>query len=250
MAACCFVLQDGSALGAAPSYTASGIVDSASFTPGSLAPNSLATIFGSDLAFGAAQAALTPAGLPFELGGVRVILSGRAAQLLYVSEKQINLLVPSWMLPGQVTIQVFRQGIYGPAVPVTLGEAAPALFRNASGFAIATHANGAVVDEASPARRGEIVVLYAAGLGRTLLELPEQSPPAVATQILRLASFRLLLDGATLDPKRIFYAGVTPGWPGLYQVNAALPEDAGLDPEVRIAIDSVTSPAGLKLCLR
>jgi uncharacterized protein (TIGR03437 family) len=251
LAACSALLwADGSARRAAPSYSASGIVDSAGFTPGALAPYSLATIFGEDLAFGAAQAALTPAGLPFDLGGVRVIISGYAAQLVYVSEKQINLLVPNLLRPGQVTVQVFRQGLAGPAVPIALGEVAPGLFRTPAGTVIATHSDNSVVDAASPARPGEIVVLYAAGLGRTLIELPERTPPAFASQIVKLADFRLLLDGVPVDRGRIQYVGVTPGWPGLYQINAALPEDCGPNPEVRIAVGDRVSPAELKLPVR
>jgi uncharacterized protein (TIGR03437 family) len=251
LAACGAVLRaDDSRRGAAPAYSESGIVDSAGFTAGALAPYSLATIYGSGLSFGSA-AAPAAADLPYSLAGVQVIVAGvYAAQLFYVSESQINLLVPNSLRPGPVTIRVARQGVAGPDVAVTLFEASPALFRTPSGFVIATHADNSAADEASPAKPGEVVVLYAAGLGRTSPELPDRGAPSVAAQIRRKDDLQLLLNGAAVDSKRILYAGITPGWPGLYQINVSLPEDAGPDPEVRIVIGERTSASGLKLAVR
>jgi uncharacterized protein (TIGR03437 family) len=53
-----------------------------------------------------------------------------------------------------------------------------------------------------------------------------------------------------LDRGNVRYAGVTPGIPGLYQVNVKLPNRLPPDPEIRIGIAASFSPAGLKLAVR
>jgi uncharacterized protein (TIGR03437 family) len=50
-----------------------------------------------------------------------------------------------------------------------------------------------------------------------------------------------------LSADRIKYAGVTPGYAGLYQINLALPDSPGQDPEIRVAIGDQSTPSGLKL---
>jgi uncharacterized protein (TIGR03437 family) len=238
--------------GAAPSYSAATIVNSGSFAPGALAPNTLITIFGTDLSFSRAAAnleAVSSGFLPTELAGVRVLVASTPAPLFYVDDKQINLLVPSYLRPGDTKLVVLRQSIAGPEVAITIGESAPALFR-AGDFAIATHADSSVITADSPAHPGEIVVIYATGLGAVTQELPINSAPQTALPIRRLADFRLLLDGVAVDPANIFYVGITPRSRGLYQINVALPESTGVDPEIRIAIADQSSPADLKLPVR
>jgi uncharacterized protein (TIGR03437 family) len=48
----------------------------------------------------------------------------------------------------------------------------------------------------------------------------------------------------------IQYAGLTPGWAGLYQINLIVPGNVGTDPEISVAIGDQASPAGLKLAVR
>jgi len=53
-----------------------------------------------------------------------------------------------------------------------------------------------------------------------------------------------------VDPARVFYAGLAPGYAGLYQINVVLPEDLPSDPEIRVSVGSQSSPGGLKLPVR
>src|SRR5580658_10170212 len=72
-----------------------------------ISPNSLATIFGVDLARETASAALNASGaLPTALGGTSVSIGGKTAPLLYVSPQQINLLVPAGTPLGTVNVSV------------------------------------------------------------------------------------------------------------------------------------------------
>jgi uncharacterized protein (TIGR03437 family) len=61
---------------------------------------------------------------------------------------------------------------------------------------------------------------------------------------------QVYLDGKPLDPAKVLYAGLAPGWPGLYQIDLVLPDDAGPDPEIRVAIGNQASPPGLKLAVQ
>ena len=55
------------------------------------------------------------------------------------------------------------------------------------------------------------------------------------------------LNGSAVDPSKVAYAGVTPGYAGLYQVNLFVPDDAPANPEVRIGWTGQMSAAQLIL---
>jgi uncharacterized protein (TIGR03437 family) len=231
-----------------PTYTADSIVHSADFSSGPLAPNTPATIFGVNLSYSTGQPN-SDGRLPTQLAGVSVFVANTPASLLYVSEKQINFLVPDWLRPGDVTLRVTRQGVTGPNVTITLADAAPALFRGESDVALATHGGSAsIITATEPAAPGDLVVIYATGLGQTGTSLGEV--PVAASQIKRLSDFQILLNGEPVDRARIAYAGVTPGCWGLYQINVFLPDHLADDPEIRVGVGDQWSAAGLKLPVR
>jgi uncharacterized protein (TIGR03437 family) len=244
-----------SCLAQMPSYTADSIVNLASGTPGALAPNALASIRGSRLSFvdKAITAADISAGeLPIVLPGtgVRVLVGGLPGHIYLASSEQINFLVPCNLRSGQVTVQVVRDGAAGPAVRVTLGEAAPAMFQVDESSVLASHLDYSLVSEQSPAAPGEWVILWATGLGAV-------TPPATygmlapqAAPLQQMGAFRALLDGVAVAPGRVGYAGLAPGWAGLYQINLKLPESTGPNPEIRVAVGEAISPPGLRLWVK
>jgi uncharacterized protein (TIGR03437 family) len=81
------------------------IVNAASLSAVSLAPGSIATIFGTNLAAGVAVAdnVVTP---PATLGGVSVTIGGSAASLFYVSPTQINLVINPATPVGSETVTI------------------------------------------------------------------------------------------------------------------------------------------------
>ena len=272
------VLCAGTARGAGPSYSAAGIVNASNFTAGPFAPNSVVSIFGTNLAFSSqalADADLVACGtaqLPArcishnDLNGVRVYVQDQPVPVLFVSPGQVNFIMSSTETAGPVTIRVVNNGNTGPYATVTLVDAAPALFPNpvAAGYAIAQDAKGNLLTADAPAHAGDIVVLYATGLGRTspspaVFEIPayaasicqmSQTIPPICSSVLALASLKVTLNGMALDPKLILYAGVTPGSAGLYQINLSLPEGTGNDPEIHLTAGNLTAQTGLKLPLR
>ena len=233
----------------APDYTAAGIVNGASFTTG-LAPNTIISIFGKNLSWDTVdlQASDVAGGvMPTSLDNVEVYFEGWPAYLYYVSPTQVNLLVPSALLPGTFQFWLDRQGTRGPIVTVTLDPVAPALFQTASGAAVATHLDGSLVWSGAPAKAGEVIVLWATGLGNTNPELEDGVLPTMAQWLSQMSQFGIWLNGTPIDANLILYAGVAPGYAGLYQVNVQLPETLPANPEIRLGIGSSLSPPGLIL---
>src|SRR5262249_36994872 len=147
-------------------YSADSIVNAANFGPGPYAPNSIVSIFGSDLCFCNATKADGPP--PEELGGVRVYVANLSAYLLYVDDKQINFIVPGNLKPATVPVRVVRQGVTGPEAPITLVTAAPQFFATQDSYVIAQHRNDySMITPDSPACPNEVIVVYAIGFGRT-----------------------------------------------------------------------------------
>jgi uncharacterized protein (TIGR03437 family) len=244
LAACLSAQQANS-----PNYTAAGIVNGASFAPG-LAPNTIVSIFGTNLSWDtyALQASDISGGvMPTSLANVEVYFEGWPAYLYYVSPLQINLLVPSALLSGDFQFWVDRLGTRGPIVTVTLQAAAPAMFQTSSGVVIATHVDGSLVSSSAPAAAGEIVTLWATGLGNTNPELEDGVLPVAAQWLSQLNQFEVQLNGAALDPSAIQYAGLAPGYAGLYQVNVQLPAQLPANPEIRLGLAGTLSPPGLIL---
>lgn len=236
----------------APSYSATSIVNSASNVSASLAPNTFVTIYGKNLAVNTRSLAaedLRGNALPIVLAntGVTVYVNHIPAHVYYVSPTQINALIPSDAAAGKGQIQIASDGVFGPAIPITITASAPALFTFEVNSAIATHADGSLLTAASPGRAGEYIALYATGLGATVPNPTYGQIPQQAARLVDSNRFEVKLDGVPIEPARIVYAGTAPGFAGLYQVNVCLPASAGGDPEIRLQTADSISPAGIRL---
>jgi len=239
----------------APQYSAESIANTAAAIAGFYAPNTFVSIYGVNLSD--ATRAISPddiaaGSLPTVLPGtgIRVLINLIPASIYFASPGQVNALLPPSLTPGDATLQVVRDGLAGPAIVLKLTNSAPAMFQSDARIVIATHGNGPLVTSASPAKAGETVVLYASGLGPT-------SPPAIANKLAQVAAqvsnvgdFRVWINGAVVDPKRVAYAGLTPGFAGLYQINLQLPDNAPPNPEIRIGYGDQQSPTGRFLPLQ
>ena len=236
----------------APSYSSASLVNSADFQPGPLAPNTIATLFGTNLAH--TTTALTEdeikgGSIPTLLigTGVTVAVGGIAAGLYYVSPTQINFLVPSIIVPGPSDVQVIVEGLAGPDISVQIAPASPAFFQLDAQTVIATHLDGSLVTAAAPAQAGEYVVLYATGLGQANPPIGNLEVATEAQSLNDLSSLQITLGGQAVDSKDIAYAGLAPGFAGLYQINLKLPGWVGTTPQIQIALGSQISPKGIVL---
>jgi uncharacterized protein (TIGR03437 family) len=206
--------------GAKPAFPANGVVNAASYTT-TVARCSIASIFGTNLANGTFGAGSLP--LPTILGGVQVMVGGVPAPLYVVTPLQINFQVPCEMpLTGSATITVNNNGAASAAQSVTLAPYAPGVFyrTSASVDADIIHVDNSWVSQSSPAKAGEILVVWATGIGNlsqlaTTGAASPGSPPAQAVDLPTVT-----VGGAAAV---VQFAGLTPGSVGLVQINIQLP---------------------------
>ncbi len=217
----------------APAQTTSPftIVSAASYQA-SVSPGSLAAIFGSSLSFATESAQLDASGqLPTQLGGTSIQIDGRAAPLVYVSPRQINLVVPAETQPGTANIVISSNGnrLQGTA---DVRRTVPGMFSsNGSGKGAGAVLNAVTYErepflvetlENSGDDKRTRLSLFATGI--RFAENPTQDP-----SITDVAS-KVRVQGRTASGKAVDlpveYAGAAPGFFGLDQVNVAVPPDA------------------------
>jgi uncharacterized protein (TIGR03437 family) len=236
----------------APVYTAASIVNAADNLSGALAPNTIATIYGANLAYstiGLTASDVRNGVLPFVLGSseTEVFVGDYPADLYYVSPTQINFLVPPNLLPLPRSVWVVIDGLRGPIIPLTILPAAPALFQLDPQNVVATNLKGDVLTSTTPAHPGDIVVLYATGLGATVPDSIYGQLPTAAASLAPGANLQVLLDGDAVDPSAILYAGIAPGNAGLYQINLALPASTATNPQIQLMMGAASSIGGVHL---
>jgi uncharacterized protein (TIGR03437 family) len=191
-----------------PVFLPSGIVHGATFQPGPIAPGSIVTIMGDGLA----SAAAAGDGAVTELAGVSVIIDGLAVGLFFVSPAQINALAPVSIRPGStVRVRVRSGGIESDTRQVRVAEFAPGIFMTPTGPAVQRAFDWELVSPATPIAPGEHFVIWATGLG-----LLDAAGLTVTKPV-------VLVGGS---PAEVTWAGAAPGLPGLYQVNAIVPQRA------------------------
>jgi len=236
----------------APFYTPSSVVNAATLKAGPLAPNTIGTLFGRDLAFttrALGEQDIYNGTLPTTLlgTGVRLLVNRTLAYIYFVSPTQVNFLVPSNLTAGPVEIQLSVDGRYGDAVRAELAEFSPALFLLDPETILATRLDGSVVTQEKPAHPGEVVILYATGLGPTRPRVPAGQIPTGAASLEKAADFRMLFGSQQIENANLLYVGVAPGFAGLYQINVRLPETIARNPDFRIGFRDTLSPAGARL---
>lgn len=226
-----------------PEYSANSITNAASSRPGRLASNSIVTIYGQNLSN--ATWAISPAdirngNLPVSVPGLNVVVALNDIQLplYYVSPTQINALIPATIRSSQPMPLAVRRGlIAGPPVSIVLLEEAPEFFRVGPTGLAATHADGSLIDAAHPATANEVIVIYGTAFGPTDTSGRVSQIPTSPSSLVKLAAVRIRLNDDTLPPGAILYAGVTPGFAGLYQVNVRLPASLPLNPTLRLGVE-------------
>jgi uncharacterized protein (TIGR03437 family) len=208
----------------------SGVVQSAAAPASSVAPDSLASLYSANLAPGDASALLQP--LPTQLGGVTLTVTDsagvpRAAPLIFVSPGQINFLVPDGTAAGPATVAVAGADATG-AFAASVQPVAPALFSmNGTGSGVAA-ATAIKVQAANPQLQSAVPVFRcdASGCVAVPISLGLDTPVYLTlygTGIRdrsSLANVAVAINGVSVP---VSYAGPTPNFPGLDQVNIALP---------------------------
>ena len=209
-------------------------------TTTNVAPGGIVSISGTNLAQSSAGLGSSMGTtLPTALGNVQVSIGGRAAPLFMVSSSMIVAQVPFEVTAGQQNIQITSGGVTSTALPVTVANVAPALFSDGSGGLALKAADYSIVGAANPAASGDLLLLYATGLGQTTPALQTGSI-AGDTPVVNTSPVSVLFGAQAAEP---LYSIAAPGFAGLYQVAVRVP--AGLAGTIPITLrsGSTTSPA-------
>jgi uncharacterized protein (TIGR03437 family) len=188
-----------------------------------VAPGTIVQIYGSNLAAQASQALTVP--LPTNLNQTSVFIGDTLAPLYYVSPGQINAQVP-FELPAGKTYQVYvsANGAQSTATSIQLVADAPGIAQFPAGQVIATHGDGSLILETSPAAPGEYIVVYVVGMGLTNQNVPSGTASPSTNLALPLDAPTVTLNGTRVT--NLPFAGLTPTEVGLYQVNMQVPATA------------------------
>jgi len=215
---------------AEPFFVTVGIQNGASFIAGPIAPNTWVSIKGNGLSATTGNWQVTGSTLPTEVDGVGVAVNGTAVPVSFVSNSQVNFLVPAGVSIGTAQIQTTNNGLTSAPVTVNVDPLAPAFFalgtNAASGnvYIAAEHVDGtligpaATIKTATPAEPGETIMLFATGFGP-----PLSSGAALAVQA------AIVIDGIAAN---VTFAGQV--GPGLYQINVTVPPNVTLGQDVLV----------------
>ena len=194
------------------------LVNAATLQPGPVAPGSLISIFGSNLAPATVSAVASP--LPQSLAGLTLSINGIPCPLLFVSPSQINAQVPFEVASGPATAVLQLQQMPPAAVALTVAPAAPGIFTNGHNQAAVQNVGGSPNSLANPIQAGSLISVYLTGQGPVV--------PAVATgssaptgPLARAVYPVVAAIGEWAS--EIISAGLSPGSTGLFQVTMRVP---------------------------
>jgi uncharacterized protein (TIGR03437 family) len=224
-----------------------GVLNSASYDyAGVISPGSLVSIFGVNMADSPPVTATLP--LQTREANAQVLLDGQPLPLLYASGSQINAQIP-FTINGDITHSLsVMHGQSSSSQPqtVTVAAVAPAIYTtNEAGFgqaAVLVHGPEVLADKNHPVKAGDAIEIYCAGLGQV-------SPPVPAGNGAPLSPLSWLPPGSKLVvminnvPANVLFAGLAPGFAGLYQVNAVIPEGVKGGDAVPIVISLAGVPS-------
>jgi uncharacterized protein (TIGR03437 family) len=230
-----------------------GVVDDAVFGQSgmSVAPGDIVALFGEQLSFAAPVYQPTPP-LATVLGGVSVTVNGEPAPLYFSSYGQINFQIPTDIAAGTALVQVVTAP--NPLLPATVASNTVSVnvVNRAPRLLLLSNGYGAIEDASSgyslpvpatmlfppftsqPATRGDVLTIYAIGLGLTnpavVSGQPAPDGSSASGPLAQLVSTpTVVFSSDTVGPLGSHvnatpsYAGLSPYFAGLYQLNVTIP---------------------------
>jgi len=229
---------------APPGLSPGGTINNASFAVNApVAPGSLVSIFGTGLA---GDATLAPGpSFPTVLGTTSLTLGGVAVPLVHAFPAQVDAQVP-WELAGQTSapLTIVTDDLAGNTITVPLAAYAPGIY-TATGTgsgqgSILINGTGTLVAPAGgqlagqPAQRGsDYINIFATGLG-PVTNQPASGAPAPASPLAWTVSpVTVTIGGVAVTAP---FAGLAPGWVGLYQVNLQVPANVPVGDAIPVTL--------------
>ncbi len=245
----------------APLPTLLQVTNAAGYQSGPLAAGEMITLFGAAMG-PAAGVPFTPdlmtgGKFPTTLGGVRVLVAGYAAPMLYAGATQISAIVPyeiatpAFLANVPVTVQYGGQSSNG--ITLAQAAAAPGVFTaNARGSG-----QGAILNSdlspnsaSNPAHPGDTVVLFVTGEGQTIPAGVTGQPTAPAAPFPQpILAPEVTVDG---QPAAVsFYAEAPTLVAGILQINVAIPAGARAgDLPIVVKFGDAASQVGVTVAVR
>lgn len=220
-----------------PSLTPAGFVNAAGGQAG-VVPGSVVTIRGSGLApgvRGCVEAGAIIGPLPTALAGVTVTFGAHPAPIFHVCNvsgvELVTVQAPFELGPGTVPVKVTVDGGETLVNDVQVLYAQPGIFETVGAdgrrYAVVARPNGTFVTPTNPAQRGEILRMYATGLG-PVLPLARTNQPGVPGQTV----FLPVIVGVANAGVRVVSAEYGQNMIGVYVVTFEVPADARTGAEI------------------
>ena len=200
-----------------------------------MATGSLISIFGNNLS--PVNMASSEMPLPTALGDSCLTVNGVPVPVLFVSPNQINAQVP-FTVEGNVTMILRTPGGVSDNFNLVVFSSAPGVFRSTSGPisdvpAVVRASNNLLATLSNPLHRGDRIVIYLTGLGRTNPSVDAGVPSPGNPAAIALEPTTVTLGGTELA---VDFVGLSPGQVGVYQINAVVGGFAPLGVEVPLVI--------------
>ena len=207
-----------------------GVLLGAGFERGPVAPGSIISLFGQNLAATAATAQTLP--LPRTLNGVRVLVGEKEAPLFYVGPGQVNAQVPVELeADRQLQVRVETNGVSSSPEPLQTTAVRPGIFTlgppygnqgailigNSNKLAMPVTAN----IPSQPAAVGGVISIFCTALGATDPAVASGQPGPSAEPLAQVKTPVTVTIGG--KPATVSFAGMAPGFAAVYQVNAQVP---------------------------
>jgi uncharacterized protein (TIGR03437 family) len=209
-----------------PLVNPGGIQNAASYSSAPVvSPGGLIAILGNQLADPTGQQPPPSSTVPTSLGHTQVKLGDALLPLFYTSNSQLNAQVP-FSLPVNSQQQLVVQ--YGNTLsvpaPVSVSAAQPAIFtQNQAGTGQGAIVNGVtnvLADSNNPVHAGDVIAIYCTGLGPVSPAVQEGVAASTTVLSQTVTPVTATVGG---QPATVNFAGLAPGYIGLYQVNVAIP---------------------------
>jgi uncharacterized protein (TIGR03437 family) len=203
-----------------------GVLNAGGYAVGHpISPGELITLFGTGFPNQTVVAKTLP--LSTSLGGVQVLVNGTPVPMYSVTANQLGAIVPYSVSGSSATVAVSSGSQQSNIVTMPVAASSPGVFtasQNGLGPALIQHADYTLVSEASPAKRGETVVIYLTGLGAVSPSIATGTAAPVNPLSVVSGPVAVYINGV---PALITFQGLTPNLVALYQINVVVPAGAG-----------------------
>jgi uncharacterized protein (TIGR03437 family) len=212
-----------------------------------VAPGGLISVYGQQMS--PVNIATQQIPLPTALGESCLTVNGIAVPMLFVSSQQINGQLPV-NVAGNATMTLKTPGGVSDNFYFSILPAAPSIFRSGTAgpeTGIATvfrDDNGQLITPTNPIHPGDIITIYATGMGHTSPPV-DSGMPAPADPLSRtVIAPAVTLGGVSLN---VTFAGLVPGEVGVNQINASVPGGVPQGMDIPLVVTQAGSSTALSV---